>query len=396
MLSEPISLLGIEFVKFAESQAEFWSMAQGAVIQHTNFGSGEIESVQIRKGYIPLITIKFYSNSKIATFNSDAFKSGKITEVQVPTSLLPKLAAWKNQLAINAIHQAEVVAEKLRQREQAQVVAQLEALASAERAEDLATRIGRPRFDSDLYFSSSIDYAAAKRVHYAGALSARIRWLNKWSERILAGTTGLEPAWSCGKVAANLLRDQGIYHLWHFTDIRNLESIRREGGLLSWTGVSARGITDTYMVADYFSRSCDERLGREHYVRLSFIPNSWFYHRVRFQTRLVWMRFSMHALSLGEVFYSFGNAASGNVSLQDNLSSMGVNWEAVKSFTDIHTDDKGPTRYPSRYPNQGEDPMTFKNESDSWNSEVLVKHFLPLGFCTGIYDSNTGEKLQIR
>lgn len=192
------------------------------------------------------------------------------------------------------------------------------------------------------------------------------------------------------------LRDQGIDHLWHFTDIRNLEGIHREGGLLSWTGVSAREIADAYMVADNISRSCDERLGREHYVRLSFIPNSWFFHRVRWQTRLVWMRFSLQALSLGEVFYSFGNAASGYVSLHDDLRSMDINWEAVKSFSDFHADEKGPTRYPSRYMNQGEDPMIFKNERDSWNSEVLIKHFLPVSLCTGIFDSNTGERLQTR
>ena len=393
MLSEPISMLGADFVKFAESQAEIWSMAQGAVIQHENFGSGEIEAVQIRKGYIPLITIKFCTNSKIATFNSDAFKSGKITEIKVPHSLLATLVAWKKQLEINAKHEAEVEAEKLLFRE-------LEALASAERTEDLATRIDNPPFSPDIHFASSLEfqenYQAVKRAHYAGALPSRIRWLNKWSERIKSGAAGLEPAWSRGKEVSDYLRDQGIDHLWHLTDIRNLEGIHRERGLLSWAGVSARGIANAYMVADDISRSCDERLGREHFVRLSFIPNSWFFHRVRGQTRLVWMRFSMQALSLGEVFYSFGNAASGYVSLQDDLRSIGVNWETVKSFTGFHTDDKGPTRYPSRYMNQEEDPTMFKNERDSWNSEVLIKHFLPVNFCTGIFDSDTGERLQTR
>lgn len=393
MLSEPISMLGADFVKFAESQTEIWSMAQGAVIQHENFGSGEIEAVQIRKGYIPLITIRFCTNSKIATFNSDAFKSGKITEVKVPPSLLAILVAWKGQFEISAAHEVEVAAEKLLLRE-------LEALASSERSEDMATRIDNPPSNQDMQIASNLDfqerYLAVKRAHYAGALPARIRWLNKWSERIKSGATGLEPAWSRGKAVSDYLRDQGIDHLWHFTDIRNLEGIVREQGLLSWAGVSARGITDAYMVADDFSRSCDERLGREHYVRLSFIPNSWFFHRVRWQTRLVWMRFSLQALNLGEVFYSFGNAASGYVSIQGDLRSMGVNWESVKSFTDLHANEKGPTQYPSRYMNQGEDPIIFKNESNSWNSEVLIKHFLPIDFCTGIFDSNTGERVQKR
>jgi hypothetical protein len=346
-ISEPVFTPGADFAKFAESQAEIWSMIQGTVIQHDNFGCGEIKAVQIRKGYIPLITIKFCTTSEIATFNSDTFKSGKITKIRVPSSLLATFVAWKNKFVINA---------------------ELE-------AEDLATRIHNPLFN------------------YADALPARIRWLNKCSERIKSGENGLEPAWSRGKAVSDYLSDQGIDHLWHFTDIRNLESIHRERGLLSWAGVSARGITNAYMVANDISRSCDKRLGREHFVRLSFIPNSWFFHRVRREIQLVWMRFSMQALSLGEVFYSFGNAASDHVSLQDDLCSMDLNWQVIRSFAGFHTDKKGPTQYPFRYMNQEEDPMIFKNESDSWNSEVLIKHFLPIDFCTGIFDCNTGKRL---
>jgi hypothetical protein len=392
MPSEPISMVGTDFLTFAGWNSDIWLKMQGAEIKHETFGVGEIEAVQLRKGYSPLFSVRFLASSKLAKFNSEVFKSGKIKEVKVPCLLSEALLVWKKQLEINAAREAEMLAERRR-------LCELRALEAAEKDEEVLTRINGPTYPPCFDYESSIEslekYAATKRDYYAGALPARIQWLNKWSEKIQSGANGLEPAWGRGKAVSDYLLNQGIFHLWHFTDLRNLESIRRERGLLSWAGVSARGIDGVHMVADEFSRRCDERLGREYYVRLSFIPNSWFFHRVRNKTRLVWMRFSLRALSLGEVYYSFGNAASGYVSLQDDVRSMNINWKIVKSFGDSgHTDEKGLTRYPVRYRSQVDDPAVFNNERDSWNSEVLIKHFLPIGFCTAIYDSNTGERLQ--
>jgi len=265
---------------------------------------------------------------------------------------------------------------------------------------DLATRIGNPPFNHGLYFTSGLEFqekwAGAKREHYATALPARICWLSRWAKQIHGGATGLEPMWSKGIAAADHLHQHGIDYLWHLTDVRNLKSIRREGGLVSWAGLSALGVTGAHMVANAISRSCDERLGRERYVRLSFIPNSWFFHRVRGQRELVWLRFSMQALALGEVSYSFGNAASGFIVLHDNLQSMGMNWKMVKPFSDQHTDEKGPTLYQSLHQNQVGDPALFRQISNAWNSEILIKHFLPFVFCTGVFDSQTGESIQIQ
>ena len=390
MISEPIPMAGADFVKFAASTSDIWLKMQCAQIEHENFGVGEIYAVELRKGYSPLFSVRFLVRSKIAKFNSEVFSSGKIREVKVPYVLSEALHAWKRQLEINAAREAEILAERRR-------LLEVKLIEAAEKNEELSTRINTPEYPLCLDYECNEDlerYAAAKREYYAGALPSRIQWLNKWSKKIQDGTAGLEPAWSRGKVAADYLLDKGIFHLWHFTDLRNLEGIQREQGLLSWAGVSARGIAGVFMVADDVSRRCDERLGREYYVRLSFIPNSWFFHRVRSKARLVWMRFSLQALRLGEVFYSFGNAASSCASLQDDLRSLDINWRAVKLFGDLeYTDTKGPTRYPSRYRDQVDDPAVFNHERNSWNSEVLIKHFLPIDFCTAIYDSNSGKRL---
>ena len=277
--------------------------------------------------------------------------------------------------------------------------AQLKAKLVADRNEDFATRIGDPYFDDALYSSSGLafheQWAAARREHYARALPVRVAWLRGWAKKISEGATGLEPTWSRGTAAGSHLSEHGITHLWHFTDLRNLAVIRREGGLYSWAGLGALGIRDAHMMADDYSRRCDARLGREQYVRLSFIPNSWYFQRVRWSGQSVWLRFSLKALTLGEVAYSLGNAASGFVSLQGNLPAMGINWDMVTPFAAPCSDDRGPTQYRRLYEDQVGDHALFRQISNAWNSEVLIKHFLPLEFCNGVFDSRTGEPIRI-
>lgn len=108
-----ISFDGTKFAQFAESQPDIWPRVQGAVISHADFGSGIIETVQQRKGYIPQLIIKFSSKSTTSKFNSDAFKTGKFTNVQIPDELLDLLTAWKKQMAIG---KAQVAAEKATQK----------------------------------------------------------------------------------------------------------------------------------------------------------------------------------------------------------------------------------------------------------------------------------------
>lgn len=294
---------------------------------------------------------------------------------------------------------SDLLPEIRRYAEQSELAAQRKAKLVADRNEDYASRIGEPLFDEALYSDCGPEFqekwAAARKAHYAEKLPHRAEWLRSWAKKISAGMLGLEPTWSQGVAAEQHLSNNGINHLWHFTDVRNLASICRAGGLYSWVGLGAMGIRDAYMVSDDLSRDCDARLGRARFVRLSFIPNSWFFHRVLWHRQLVWLRFSLKALTLGEVAYSKGNAASGFVSLQDDLPSMGIDWNTVTSFAPPHAADKGPTLYRTLYRDKVPDPILFDQISKAWNSEVLIKHYLPLDFCTGVFDCRTGEALNI-
>lgn len=349
--------------------------------KHPDYGDWTRPFILLANGSIDRLSRAEFSQEPRGPWQLDYWKLlDDKTRLQsgLPTALLPEIRQY--------IERAELAARQKEKR-------------AADRNEDFATRIGEPPFDQDLYLPSGQDFqeqwAAAKRAHYSSALPKRVEWLRGWSIKIKGGSTGIEPTWARGIAAANYLADHGITHLWHFTDSRNLKVIHREGGLYSWAGLGALGIADAHMMADDYSRSCDARLGRERSVRLSFIPNSWFFQRVRWHQPTVWLRFSLKVLTLGEIAYSLGNAASSFVTLREDVRSLGIDWSMVTPFSSPCEDGVGPTWYPSLYENQVGDPILFHQISNAWNSEILIKHFLPIDFCDGIFDSRTGEPVRI-
>ena len=67
-----------------------------------------------------------------------------------------------------------------------------------------------------------------------------------------------------------VLKDNRITKLYHFTDFDNLESIIQNGGLYSWADCDEKGIKIAKPGSSDSSRSLDKRDRLEHYVRLSF------------------------------------------------------------------------------------------------------------------------------
>jgi hypothetical protein len=381
-----------EFVRFADSCPEVWLSIAGIKFDHPIWGRGKFIEAEPRSEYVALITLKTEDDAKPFQTNSDALASEPRTKVEVPASLQAGLSSWREQRA----KEAEALAA-LRRQEQLEAVQRKKV--AADQLEDAKTSIQDPRRPGFQSFSiADSDHerlAREERATYARALVRRAGWLKQWAERIQSGGAGLEPVWSIGNFARDHLVQHGIEHLWHFTDVQNLGAIFREGGLFSSSGLEALGISDRRLVSGEFSRSRDEQLGRERYVRLSFIPNSWFFHRVR-RLGLIWLRFSPKVLTLGEVSYSFGNAASGAVALNPDLRRLSIDWNAVNSFSGKYREDRGPIAYPSHYLREGEDSFSFHLEKTSWNSEVLIKHFLPLVFCDGIFDCHTGERIEYK
>lgn len=68
----------------------------------------------------------------------------------------------------------------------------------------------------------------------------------------------------------SVLDNNGIQYLYHFTDRRNIPSIKLHGGLFSWHYCKKNNITIPCQGGDYDSQELDKKYGLEDYVRLSF------------------------------------------------------------------------------------------------------------------------------
>lgn len=68
----------------------------------------------------------------------------------------------------------------------------------------------------------------------------------------------------------NIILDNGIESLYHFTDISNISSIKKTQGLYSWAFCESNKIPISKPGGSELSRNLDIRKGAENYVRLSF------------------------------------------------------------------------------------------------------------------------------
>jgi hypothetical protein len=71
----------------------------------------------------------------------------------------------------------------------------------------------------------------------------------------------------------NVILDNGIEFLYHFTDDSNLTSIKEKEGLYSWAFCESNNINIPMPGGDSLSRTLDKRKGAENYVRFSFCKN---------------------------------------------------------------------------------------------------------------------------
>lgn len=76
-----------------------------------------------------------------------------------------------------------------------------------------------------------------------------------------------KPDWYAIKMVLDM---HDIHYLYHFTDRRNIPSIKRHGGLLSWYYCLTHNIVIPNPGGTEISRRLDERYDLEDYVRLSF------------------------------------------------------------------------------------------------------------------------------
>ncbi len=174
-----------------------------------------------------------------------------------------------------------------------------------------------------------------------------------------------KPNWQDYK---DILRNNGITKLYHFTDRRNLKSIVEHGGLVSWGDACDRDMSIAAPGGSDTSHSLDRRMGLEYYVRLSFIPDHPMMHVAMNDGRIddpVILEIDPQVAYLGGSKFSDRNAAraSAGVKVGDSLSDLrNLRFNLFnKSYFDLDSDEK-----------------------PYYQAEVLVFHEVPLCYIRNI------------
>lgn len=153
------------------------------------------------------------------------------------------------------------------------------------------------------------------------------------------------------------LRKNGITCLYHFTSRRNLESIRRHGGLYSWWYLDCHNISIPCAGGNEFSHNLDRYQGLHDYVRLSLCADHPMAYRLKQSGEdLVVLRISLDVVGLKDTLFSDMNAT-------DSLHHHGGSFEDLKRINLPATQ----RRYVRR------DDPDFKH----LQAEIMPKTFIP-------------------
>ena len=157
-----------------------------------------------------------------------------------------------------------------------------------------------------------------------------------------------------------ILEQNGVTTLYHFTATRNLPQIKKMGGLISWKDAEDQKIEVEVFGGDSFSRGLDRKYGNASFVHLSFCPDHPMSYRLKdTEGGLVWLQINPIVAVFRESLFSDINAAARGhhqgASLQDLKL---INFEATKQ------------RHVTR------NSEFFKQHQ----AEVMVKHRVPAQF----------------
>lgn len=150
-----------------------------------------------------------------------------------------------------------------------------------------------------------------------------------------------------------------IKYLFHFTDIRNVKSIIRNGGLFSWWYCEKHNIPISNAGGDNLSRSLDRRHGIEDYVHLSFAHFHPMSHQFEMAgNTIVELKIHPAVALFSETLFSTENATS-------NSCIIGADY-ATLNLVDYNSTQLG--LYKS-------DPRFGKMQA-----EVMVRTYIPLKY----------------
>ena len=164
-----------------------------------------------------------------------------------------------------------------------------------------------------------------------------------------------------------VLRNNGITTLYHFTDRDNLQSIVDNGGLHSWADCDTKGIKIAKPGGDLTSRDLDSRRNHQHYVRASFTKNHPMMYVAQREHRIsnpIILEISLDVVTWEDTLFADRNAVKSGANIGGYISDLkSIHFNTVKKVNHFNLDD---------------------SEKEFYQAEVLVKNFIPLSMITNI------------
>jgi len=160
-----------------------------------------------------------------------------------------------------------------------------------------------------------------------------------------------------------IVTSRNIRTLYHFTDKRNIQSIKQQGALYSWFFCDTHSIAIPFPASNDLSKNLDVRKGLEDFVRLSLNPDQPMMHVVRYRG------IDPYILEISpEVIYWLDTQFS-NVNATANNSIIG---SSLPHFQNINFYIALGTNW------------TTPEEKAQYQAEILVKTKIPIQFITNI------------
>lgn len=169
-----------------------------------------------------------------------------------------------------------------------------------------------------------------------------------------------------------ILQKNNIQILYHFTDLANVSSIKKNGGLYSWHYMDVNNIDIPFPGGSPLSRTLDKQYGLEDYVRVSFTKNHPMMHVAIGDGRIrhpIILNIDVSVCYFEKTKFANMNAARNGHSCGSNVEDLqAIKFHLVKLKDQFNI-------------NQEERPY--------YQAEVLIKTWIPINFITNIDKINT-------
>lgn len=138
----------------------------------------------------------------------------------------------------------------------------------------------------------------------------------------------------------DMLKKYNVNCLWHFTDKRNIASIKQYG-LLSWGELQRRGLVSAVPGGNQWSHDADAYSGLENYVHLSFNQGNPMLYIAMRDKRIVdpvWLNIDLSVID-ANTRYTNDVANKANVQRLDNDSAVKeIDFKALFKYLDFKID----------------------------------------------------------